>query len=428
MAYKALLVVLFIWTSTQLLAQTEFKVLENRRIMDTSIRTWPYPEDEAKEKTYYNFEVFLGGITADLFPSSTYRTSSYIYIGVNVNSPIFNKAGFEIHIPLYLLDIQNKNNLTVREIPEGINLLQKLYFRADHASRSFFKIEYREVKRGDKVEFLKALDRHEASLAKVQNVPMTDISFGISDRESRKLKDLSELILESIDIIQRTSLEKERTSVAYVIQPLGFRKDFVPKSIKNENLTVDRTFDPVLRTNAGEVRFPYLVLDVFLKSYLEIEGLPSDYKVDFRCSGLAEKITRFSETLTKYANLLTPQQRVFETNLFNVSNDYIYLSETYGSVDGQDPSDDNFGYDDGGFLVEVEAEPVESSGKDELVSEYCAFIRHANEFGAEIERNKDPDFRRYYQGSLDDIRGCLDLNFARSISDPELSQKLKECK
>lgn len=429
MINKCLLVAIFVWTAIELNAQTEFRIMESRRIMDGAVRTWPYTEDEARENTYYNFGVFLGGISSDLFPSSTYRSSSYIYIGININSPVFNKAGNQIHIPLYVLNIQNKNNLTVKEIPEGINLLQKLYFRADHASGSFAKIEFRAVHGRNENEFLKILERNEASLAKVQNVPLTDISFGIAEREVKKLQDLSELLLESIDIIQRTNLEKERTSVGYVIQPLEFKKDFSPKSIKNENLTVDRTFDPVLRTTSGEVRFPYLVLDVFLKSYLEIEGLPSDHKADFRCSGLAGKTPRFSETLAKYGNLMNPQQRTYETNLFNISNEYVYLVESYGSGNGQDPSEQSFGFDNDGFLVEgEEVQPVQPSGNEGLVSDYCDFIRHINEVGAEIDKNKDPDFRRYYEESLDDIRSCLNLNFLQSISDPELSRNLEQCK
>ncbi len=428
MSYKYLAAVFFVWASTEITAQSEFKVLENRRILDSSVQAWPYPKDEAPEKTYYNFEVSMGGLASDLFPSSTYRAASYIYVGVNINSPVFNKAGNEIHIPLYLLNVKNKNNLTVKEVPEGINLLQKLHFRADHASRSFFKIEFREVGRGE-VEFLKSFEKIELSMAKLQNVPITDISFGINELHARKLKDLSELILESIDIIQRTDLEKELTSVAYILQPLTFKKDFAPKSVKNENLTVDRAFDPVLRTNTGEARFPYMILDVFLRSYHEIENLPSDHKTDFRCSGLSEKTIRFSEALKKYANVITPQQRVFETNLFNISNDYVYLAETFGSVDAQYPSDDSFGYDDDGFLVDEEEVSVETTtSKEEVVSVYCDFIRHGNEMASEIEKNKDPAFRRYYQKSLDDIRRCLDLNFVQTISDPEISNKFKDCK
>ena len=106
MRYNILVIVLLTWTSVPVIGQTEFKVLENRRIVDTSVETWPYPEKEARENTYYNFEVFLGGITSDLFPSSTYRATSFIYIGFNLNSPIYNKAGNEIHIPIYILNIK----------------------------------------------------------------------------------------------------------------------------------------------------------------------------------------------------------------------------------------------------------------------------------------------------------------------------------
>ncbi|MCZ6521286.1 MAG: hypothetical protein O6848_07325 [Bacteroidetes bacterium] len=405
----------------------DFKVVENRRIKNQAVRVWPYESTNLRKNTYINFEVFLAGSETDIFTASTYKSTGFIYIGCNINSPSLNKSGKEIHLPLYLLDVEDKRNLKIIEIPEGINLLQKVYFRADQRG-SYFKLEFRAVGNKNRSEFLSTLSKLENSMAKSITLPITDLPTAYVDRDVKKLKENSQLLLESIDVIERTDLIKEKTSIAYIIQPLEYKKDFKPKSFKGQTLEVDRTYDPLLEFDRSEIRYPYLILDVNLKSYILVEGLPSNHKTDFRCSTIEEQSKIFTQTIDKYSSYMSQQQRIFETNLKNITDEYIYFMQGVGSDVSSGNSEDNM-FDDEGFLLDddeiEESTSYESYSTDQLLKDYCNFTNHVDKFKNEIAGNDDPNFTKYYKNSLKDIISCINLNFIERLEDVETRNSFK---
>jgi len=411
------------------LRPSEFKVIENRRVKSSSVQPWNYSQQEIRNNTYLNFSTFFGGLNSDLFEAANYRNVAYVYVGANINHPDLGQNSNEIHLPLYLLDVENNENLVVKGIAEGINLLQKIFFRADKRSESYLKMEFRLVSEKMRIEFDEGIERAESNLSKFSNQPLTQMSAGFPDRDVHRLRDDSELIFESIDVMQRLDLNKELLSVVYIIQPLDFKKGFEPKSFITTTLEVDRDFDPLIMVEGSELRFPYVILDVNLSNYVHIESLPSNFKSDFRCSKLREKTPEFTATIDSYESLMTQQQRIFETNLNNIFNEYIYLIDVYQGLQVEQ-SQSSAQVDDEGFLIaEDEVEISSGYGGDELVREYCNLKLHIKEFQMALEANKNATFTGKYSDNIKDLMNCLNLNILNKIQNDGLLNRLKSaCK
>ena len=118
---------------------------------------------------------------------------------------------------------KTKRNLKIIEIPEGINLLHKVYFRADQRG-SYFKLEFRAVGNKNRSEFLSTLSKLENSMAKSITLPITDLPTTYVDRDVKKLKENSQLLLESIDVIERTDLIKEKNQYCLYNSAFGIQK------------------------------------------------------------------------------------------------------------------------------------------------------------------------------------------------------------
>ena len=143
-----------------------FKVIENRKVKNPVSTVWAYGADNVSKSTYLNFDVFLGGASSDLFTASNYKDVAFIYIGCNFQSAALNKSDRSIHVPLYLLDVEDEQNLKIKDIDEGHSVLKKLFFRADQRPNAYFKIEFRTVTSKDRDAFLSLLAKSENAMSK----------------------------------------------------------------------------------------------------------------------------------------------------------------------------------------------------------------------------------------------------------------------
>jgi len=137
----------------------------------------------------------------------------------------------------------------------------------------------------------------------------------------------------------------------------------------------------------------------------------------------------FTETINQNLSILTSQQRVFETNLNNIVKEYALLVSDYTGEDyGGKAESGSFAYDDDGFLIEdQEEEDKPDAGMGEVVQDYCSLLKLTKEFKEEVDNNKDPKFKKYYTGSLNDITDCLKLNFLEKLHDKNLVKIKASC-
>ncbi|MCU0448670.1 MAG: hypothetical protein MUC97_02340 [Bernardetiaceae bacterium] len=350
------------------------------------------------KQTYLNLNLNFERPRRD-FDMSRWQGVSFIYVKAVIRYPINESQQRRLVLPIYVVDLR-QGQFNVEEIPEGANILRRIFFRHDRLVNAFAQLEFRTVGGGNNVAtFEKAKLTAQTALRQLTPAKILEPTPIPGEKELEPLDQLSQPLFQGNDVIkivpgatERDSL-KTRYSYVYVLNNPD------AKVYDNyQGLTVTRRPGQILAKSVegGEtINAPFFVFDIDLKQYFDDPSLPSTRVIDLTCSNLPalSDLARIDSMVLRN-QVLGEYQKAREQDLFAIIKRLVEERSKTEDAELQNLLN-------GGGTKEISKEE-----KDKLLKQYDDFLFYIRKLDEEL-KHRDRFFRDKYLNNMQNLQRCF---------------------